>query len=114
MIELRVADYNDKEYDSCGNTTIAILENDGISIALCEECVNDLIQTVEKFKNTVYCKDCMYWYCSKYGVKYNGTCIRKIPGWSEGVNITELLPESEYGQQYATEFMNTCENSKRK
>ncbi len=47
---LRDKDYSDKEYDGCGNTAIAVLEHNYITIPLCSECLKDLLSTVNDYK----------------------------------------------------------------
>lgn len=114
MIELRPIDYSvDDEYDSCGNTAIAVLElNDGaIKIVLCEECVNELIETIRNFTVNIYCKDCRHWYCSKSGARYGGTCEVKLA--ESGMAISDIS-ESSYGYVSRTEFMDTCGHSESK
>ena len=75
MIELRPYDYyEDEQYDNCGNLTDAVLKIDRITVPLCNECVQRLIEDVTVFKETTFCKDCIYWECSSSGVSYGGRC----------------------------------------
>lgn len=74
MIGIRATNYEDKEYDSCGNTTIAVLEIDSITIPLCDSCLNELNESLSTFNNTVFCYKCKYFIMSRWGSKYGGSC----------------------------------------
>lgn len=55
MAEIRGATYEDKHYDSCGNTTIAVFEHDQVTVPLCANCLEKLLKSIDEFKNTVFC-----------------------------------------------------------
>ena len=96
---------DDPELDSCGNTAVAVLEWQGMKIALCDECIHDLLSDVEQFQNTVFCRNCAFFRMSRWGAKYGGTCLKKCD--------REVRPE-EYGDVWCTSCMDTCEESERK
>jgi len=49
-IDIRESDWRDPDYDECGNTNHYILEMNGIRISLCNTCLDELIEEVEKVK----------------------------------------------------------------
>lgn len=74
MIEIRATNYEDKEYDSCGSTTVAAIEINNITIPLCSECVDELNESLSKFNNTIFCHKCKHFIMSEWGWKYGGSC----------------------------------------
>ena len=75
MIEIRPAYYyEDDEYDSCGNTTVAILKVDRIAIPLCMNCLNELNESLSEFNNTTFCYQCEKFIMSRSGWRYGGSC----------------------------------------
>lgn len=74
MIEIRSANYEDERYDSCGNTTTAVLIIDKITIPLCMDCLKELTESLSDFNNTTFCYQCKYSIMSKYGWNYGGSC----------------------------------------
>lgn len=74
MIEVRAVDWEDEEYDSCGNTTIAVLKVDRITIPLCMECLNELNESLSEFNNTTFCYQCKHFIMSHNGWRYGGSC----------------------------------------
>lgn len=81
-MKVRPIDYTELDdsdnYDSCGNPVVAVLENNGIKVLLCEECVDKLYNSIFEFKSTTFCQDCLYSIKSPYGWSYTGSCsLRK-------------------------------------
>lgn len=74
MIEVRAADYEDEEYDSCGNTTVAVLKVDRITIPLCMRCLDELNESLSEFNNTTFCYQCEHFIKSRSGWRYGGSC----------------------------------------
>ena len=74
MIEIKPAYYEDEEYDSCGNTTVAVLKVNRITIPLCMQCINDLNESLLEFNNTTFCYQCENFIMSKSGWRYGGSC----------------------------------------
>ena len=112
-IELRSLTYEDKEYDACGKSTIAVLElGNSITIPLCEECLNELYNSVEDFKSKTFCRTCKHWYQSKNGMKYGGTCAIKLLN-NQNKHIEDISKE-EYGEIESTGFYYTCDNAEKK
>lgn len=105
MIEINPIKYYDEEYDSCGNTTIAVLKVDRISIPLCRTCLNELNESLSTFNNTIFCHKCKYFIMSKYGWRYGGSCIAKAE--KDG----KIISEKNAGYDYCVGCMNTCENA---
>ena len=87
MIEIRAANYEDKEYDKCGNTTVAVLEIDSITIPFCRTCLDELNKSLSVFNNTIFCHKCKYFIMSTSGWRYGGSCIARAE--KDGKIITE-------------------------
>lgn len=77
MLVLRKRDWDDKEYDNCGNTAVAVLEIYNITLPLCSECVDDLTEDIREYNNTVFCHKCAEFVMSKDGWRYGGSCKKK-------------------------------------
>ena len=105
MIEFRGSSWEDKEYDSCGNTTVAVLEINSMTIPLCMDCVTELLKCVDVFNNTTFCYQCGHFVDSKSGWKYGGSC--KLKALKDGEEIT---PKNA-GFDYCVDCMNTCEDA---
>lgn len=74
-MNIRPVDFHiDDDYDVCGNTVVAVLEGSGVKIALCKDCVNDLFESVDEFRNTVFCCECESFKMSTSGFRYGGHC----------------------------------------
>lgn len=52
MATVRSKNWEDKEYDNCGSTTIAVIEIESISIPLCRRCYSELSDSVKEFNKT--------------------------------------------------------------
>lgn len=65
---------NYSPYCQCGNSTAALLTDVGIQIALCEECLADLLLSVSEFQSIIFCKDCKYFEKSISGSSTVGRC----------------------------------------
>lgn len=103
MAELKPYNYyEDEDYDNCGSTTIATLSVNHIKIPLCRECLDELLESVEKFKNTIFCHQCDHFVMSNDGWRYGGSC--KLRARYAGKEITN----ENAGYDYYTECMNTC------
>ena len=76
MSEIRAATYEDKEYDSCGNTTIAVFEINQMTIPLCRKCLEELNDSINIFNNTVFCYQCPHFKMSSSGWHYGGRCSK--------------------------------------
>lgn len=76
MTKIRAATYEDKEYDSCGNTTIAVLEIDQITIPLCRSCLSELNESIDVFNSTIFCHQCIHFNMSSSGWHYGGRCTK--------------------------------------
>ena len=101
MMEIKPADYFDEEYDSCGNTTVAILTTvDRIKIPLCMSCLNELNESLAEFNNTVFCYMCEKFIMSRSGWKYGGSCTKD----------KDIKPENA-GYVNCVDFMHTCEDA---
>lgn len=108
MAEIRAATYEDKEYGSCGSTTIAVLEIDQITIPLCRDCAQKLIESIDIFNNTTFCYQCDHFIMSNSGWRYGGSC--KLKASKDGKEITE----KDAGFNYCTDCMKTCKDAVRK
>ena len=98
IIELKgnYGDYN------CGNTAIAVLNINGVSIPLCSDCIDYLVNEVDQFKNTNFCYQCKHFGQSKSGFKYGGSCIK------DAVNQGKILKEYDYEHLFCKDSMDTC------
>lgn len=50
----------------CHTQARSIIDMGRCKLALCAKCTNDLISSVEKYKNTTFCNNCTHWdndYC---------------------------------------------------
>ena len=103
-MELRAVSYDDPENDKCGNTTIAVIEDSGFKYALCQQCLQDLIQSVHKFENTTFCYQCSNFRKSASGWKYGGSCQAKSD---------ILIAPKDYGHVQCVDCMDTCKNADR-
>ena len=105
-MKLRAINIDDNhEYDDCYNTVVAILEVGKIQIPLCMNCVNDLIQDVEKFNNTIFCYKCKEFIMSKSGWRYGGSC--KLNARNDNFELTE----KDAGYNYCKDCMDTCKHA---
>lgn len=77
MAIVRAKNWEDKEYDNCGNTTIAVVEVGNISIPLCRECYSRLNGSVRRFNETTFCYQCIHFVMSSSGWRYGGICRKK-------------------------------------
>lgn len=100
MIELNAVTYDDEKYDSCGNTTIAVLKVNSIKIPLCNECLNELNVSLSTFNNTIFCHKCKYFIMSKSGWDYGGSCRK-----NGEIEITDA------GYINCVDCMNTCKDA---
>ena len=102
MLSFREPRYDDKEYDNCGNTTIAVLEIDNITIPLCDYCLQSLREDLTSYDNAQFCYKCEYFKGSPSGpVHYGGSCT----------SDQEIL-EKDYGFINCVDYFNTCKNGK--
>lgn len=102
MLRFRGPDYDDKEYDSCGNTTIAVLEIDSITIPLCRECLTSLKRDIKEYNQKHYCGRCINFRGSSSGsVHYGGSCVAD----------KEIDPKN-YGYENSVDYFKECNNSK--
>lgn len=74
MIEIRPFTWEDEQYDSCGNTTIAVLKIDRITIPLCRTCLEELNESLSEFNTTTFCYQCNNFIMSRDGWNYGGSC----------------------------------------
>ena len=102
MIGIREVNYEDNEYDRCGNTTKAVLELDGINILLCDSCLNELKESMDKFDNTLFCHKCNNFIMSNSGWRYGGSCKK----WA-ATNGKEISEENA-GFDYCVDCMQRC------
>lgn len=103
MAEIKPKYYEDEEYDICGNTTIATLSVNHIKIPLCRKCLDELLESVEKFKNTIFCHQCDHFIMSSSGWNYGGSCKKKAE--LDGKEITY----KDAGYSYCVGCMDTCQ-----
>lgn len=108
-IILRAANYDDPTEDHCSpmfsnDRTVAILEINGIMIPLSLDRVNNLIDKVNEFSNTIFCYKCEHFIMSKSGWNYGGSC--KFDAEKEG----KIITEENAGYSYCVDCMQTCTN----
>lgn len=48
MVNVRLPFYTDRDLDSCGEDTIAVLETGEETIPLCEECLDKLMSDIQE------------------------------------------------------------------
>lgn len=100
MIEIRPFNWEDEKYDSCGNTTRAILKVDRISIPLCETCLEELNSSLTEFNNTTFCYQCKHFIMSKSGWNYGGSCRK-----DRDIELKDA------GYIHCRDCMDTCKNA---
>lgn len=100
MIEVRPVNYEDEQYDSCGNTTIAVLKVDRIAIPLCRHCLDELNESLSEFNNTIFCYQCEKFIMSNSGWNYGGSCNK------DG----NIRPENA-GFENCRDCMSTCKDA---
>lgn len=105
---IRAVTDSDREYDVCGNITIAILEHDNVMIPLCNECIKELAESIKEFENTVFCRNCGHWHVSNSGVRYGGTC--DVIAAKSGKDFSQIS-KSDYGHIYVTDHFFTCKDA---
>ena len=98
----------DREYDVCGNITIAVLEHNNMTIPLCNECINGLAESIKEIENTVFCRNCGHWHVSSSGMRYGGTC--DVIAAKAGKDFNQI-PKSSYGHIYVTDHFSTCKDA---
>ena len=98
----------DKEYDACGNITIAVLEHDNVMILLCNECMKELSESIKEFEDTVFCRNCGHWHVSNSGIRYGGTC--DVLAAKAGKDFSQISKYN-YGHIYATDHFFTCKDA---
>ena len=100
MIEIKPFDWEDEKYDTCGNTTRAILKIDRISIPLCEYCLEELNESLSVFNNTIFCYQCKHFIMSRSGWSYGGSC-----------NKNNDIEPKDAGYKNCRDCMNTCKDA---
>ena len=108
MLEFRERSYDDPEYDVCGSTCIAVIDLSNMKIPLCRECIGDLFNGIEKFKNTVFCEKCEHFIMSESGWKYGGSC--QLRAKEHGKIVTSLNA----GYDFCVGCLDTCKNARLK
>ena len=98
----------DREYDVCGNITIAVLEHDNVMIPLCNECIKELAESIKEFENTIFFRNCGHWHISSSGMRYGGTC--DVIAAKAGKDFSQI-PKSSYGHIYVTDHFFTCKDA---
>lgn len=70
-------------------------------IYLCEECLNDLLSSINEFNNKCFCYKCKHFGMSESGFKYGGSCLLKDPN----------ILKSSYGYINCKDCLDTCKNA---
>jgi len=99
---IRAKNHFDPDYDSYGDTVVAVLEINGISILLSDDSVKELTESLEEFSNTIFCHKCNNFVMSKYGWNCGGSCQHKAN--EDGFLITK----ENAGYRYCVDCMDTC------
>lgn len=108
MIKIRPVQYDDPERDRChdfgvDNTTVAVLEVDGVYIPLCMKCVYELTESLTQFNNTTFCYKCGRFTMSRSGWNYGGSCQKRAGD--------EVITEQNAGYIGCVNCMDTCGDS---
>lgn len=78
MITLECIEADDSSY--CGvcsthyDNVAKIRINSGLIICLCEKCLNQFLESVKEFNDTIFCNKCKYFKENKSGKTYSGKC----------------------------------------
>lgn len=102
MAQIRAKNHCDDNYDGYGNTAIAVLEVNGVSIPLSQDSVDELRESLNEFDNTIFCHKCNNFIMSQYGWNYGGSCQHQA---NEG---GVLITKENAGYQYCVDCMGTC------
>lgn len=94
-IEFSPRDYDTPERDLCGSLTYVVLKINNILIPLCEDCVRELTEEINRFNSTIFCYKCKHFAMSEYGLEYGGIC-KKV---------------QEPNQVKERDFMDTCKEA---
>lgn len=105
MLTLRKRDWEDKEYDSCGNTAVAVLEIDSITIPVCLECLNELNEQLNDYNNTIFCYKCSEFVMSKDGWRYGGSCKKKAAAYGKTITVKNA------GYDCCVDCLDTCKDA---
>lgn len=108
MIEFREPQPYDEKIDCCNNQVVAILQINSITIPLCMDCYESLVEGITEYKNKIFCKDCKYYIRNNNGSIYPGSCIKQ----AEEYNYK--LEEYDIGFRYQTYNFDTCKNALKK
>lgn len=103
MIELRRINYDDKEYDSCGNKTVAVLEINNITIPLCEKCLSELNDDITKYNNTIFCYQCKHCMINEDGTRFSCKDAAELDHKTIALN--------DIGYSYAVDRMYSCKDA---
>lgn len=106
MLTFRKYDWEDKECDSCGNITMAVLEINNITIPLCADCIKDLTDQLNAYNNTIFCYKCPDFVMNKWGWRYGGSCKKKAA--QDGTVITK----DNAGYYCCVDCLNTCKDAR--
>lgn len=106
MITLKLKDSDSEEYCVCGMPTYAELKVERIKIPLCEECLEELIEKVDNFKNVIPCGKCK-WVIKKPN-DWRFSCTLKAQ------KARKLLTQDDAGYLYPVDYTDTCKEAERK
>lgn len=92
MLEISVPEMGEFPYDSCGNTTVAVLTVGTIKIPLCQECYDELFYSISNYENTCHCYQCQMFIPNNDGFRYDGSCKFKANGDVHPDHVGYLFP----------------------
>ena len=102
-MEIRSANYEDKEFDACGGITVAVIDFGYMDIPLCRECLDNLRQSLKQYDETIFCHLCAKFKMSPSGWKYGGSCCKDND-----------VPEQHVGYWNCKGCLDTCKDAIRK
>lgn len=108
---------HDDKYCTCGKRAFAAIVYGERSISLCENCLEELINSIDKIKNTILCENCKYFRRSIIN-NDKGTCIKKLEeylktaGSIDDIKSVSDLKKENYGEYFPTYIKYTCKFAK--
>lgn len=106
MMEILEPSYEDNNYDSCGNITIAVVHYNSMTIPLCQECLDNLRESLKKYDNTIFCYKCNNFIMSESGWNYGGSCLKDLS--KEDI---EKFKKSYAGYYLYKKCLDTCDGA---
>lgn len=114
MLNIRLFDWSKDDMDDnrcdCGRNPYVILEANNVKIGLCDECVEEVAEHVQRIQNELkhICKHCVYFQRDKYNYeRYGGKCLKKSFEAEDKCGNSVILYQD-------TDHLNSCKDFEEK